>query len=395
MKKSQLIILGIVALAAVGAAYLTRQASQPSSVATTGAGQKVFPSFPLNDVAEIIVTSTSGTASVRRTDNGWVVPQRANYPANFDSISSGLRSVWEMTTAQSVTAGPSQMPRLGLVKPADAEPNKPHGTLLKFLGADGKELAWLLLGKEVQRESAQPMMMNFGGVGRYLMSSAMPGRAWVINDTLSQFAERPADWLDKAFFSVSSLKSIEVEEDGKPKWKAERIEATADIQIVPSGTKENYDPDKVRPLGNVLSFVNFNDVAGKAGENPDPATGLDKPTVATLETFDGFRYKLAIGAATPQNERHVRVQVEGSFKTEREAAKDEKPEDKEQLDKQHAEKLKQLKEKLAREKKLEDWIYLVAEGSLESLLKDRKDFFKETAENEKDQNGKDKSKSDS
>jgi hypothetical protein len=56
---------------------------------------------------------------------------------------------------------------------------------------------------------------------------------------------------------------------------------------------------------------------------------------------------------------------------ERTPGKDEKPEDKEKLDKEFKEQQKKLEEKLAQEKGLAKWTYLVSSWTVDSLLKDR------------------------
>jgi hypothetical protein len=51
--------------------------------------------------------------------------------------------------------------------------------------------------------------------------------------------------------------------------------------------------------------------------------------------------------------------------------KDEKPEDRERRDKEFAENLKRLEERIAREKALAKWTYVAAKSAVEPLLKDR------------------------
>jgi hypothetical protein len=76
--------------------------------------------------------------------------------------------------------------------------------------------------------------------------------------------------------------------------------------------------------------------------------------------------------------------VEGNFPKEREAGKDEKPEDKAKLDKEFKDKQSKLEEKLKSEKKFEKWTYLVAKWGVDPLLKDRKDLLQEKKDEKKD-----------
>ncbi len=380
MKKNQLIILAGVAALALVAAFLIKQGSSPSSSATTGVGQKLFSSFPINDISEIVVTSASGSVAVKRGEEGWVVMERAGYPANFEAISQGLRTLWEMTTAQSVNAGPAQFPRLALVKPTDAKPDSSTATgqYVVFRDAEGKELGWLLIGKEISgAQSQQPMMFNFGPTGRYVVASAAPERAWIVNDSLSQWTAEPTDWLDKTFIAINGIKSVEVKEKDNVRWKAERADRNAEMELVAGETKKEFDPNKVRPIGSVFSFGNFSDVIGR--DVPVETTGLDAPVVASITTFDGFTYTVRIGKANDKDQRHVTVSTEAILPQQREPAADEKPEDKKRLDEEFAANLKTMKEKLDKEKRLEGWVYLVPQSSVETLLKSLEDFVKEPA----------------
>src|SRR5439155_21869465 len=63
--------------------------------------------------------------------------------------------------------------------------------------------------------------------------------------------------------------------------------------------------------------------------------------------------------------------------------KDEKPEDKEKLDKEFKDRLAKLEEKLKQEKGFEQWTYLVSKWTVDPLLKERKDLLAEKKEEPK------------
>ena len=66
--------------------------------------------------------------------------------------------------------------------------------------------------------------------------------------------------------------------------------------------------------------------------------------------------------------------------------KDEKPEDKARLDKEFLAKQEKLNEKLKKEKAFENWSYLVASFTIDTLLKPRSDFLAEKKEEPKKEN---------
>ena len=77
------------------------------------------------------------------------------------------------------------------------------------------------------------------------------------------------------------------------------------------------------------------------------------------------------------------MSVSANLPKERTPGKDEKPEDKDKLDKEFAAKQKPLEEKLKNEKAFEKWTYVVPKYTIENLLKDRKDFLAEKKEEPK------------
>jgi hypothetical protein len=76
------------------------------------------------------------------------------------------------------------------------------------------------------------------------------------------------------------------------------------------------------------------------------------------------------------------VAVNGTFAKERTPGKDEKPEDKEKLDKEFKDKLAKHEEKVKNEKRFEQWVYVVPKYTIEPLLKGRQELLKEEPKKE-------------
>ena len=110
--------------------------------------------------------------------------------------------------------------------------------------------------------------------------------------------------------------------------------------------------------------------------------GLDKPVIATLETFDNFTYTIKVGQKTNDN-YPLTFTVVAQLPKERAPGKDEKPEDKARLDKEFKDAQKKLEEKLAQERTCEKWTYLVSSWTLDPLLKERSQLFVEKKEEPK------------
>jgi hypothetical protein len=96
---------------------------------------------------------------------------------------------------------------------------------------------------------------------------------------------------------------------------------------------------------------------------------------AKIETFEWLTYALKIGGETNSENLLLNVNVSGDLAKERAAGADEKPEDKEKLDKEFKEKQEKLQEKLKNEQRFNKWTYQVSKWTVDTLLKPRTDFM--------------------
>jgi hypothetical protein len=106
-----------------------------------------------------------------------------------------------------------------------------------------------------------------------------------------------------------------------------------------------------------------------------------------LETTEGFSYTVKAAPKGTEEKYLVTVAVTGEFPKERTAGTDEKPEDKERLDKEFKEKTGKLADKLKAEKALEGRIFVVAKYTLDSVLKKRGEFMKEEKKEDAKEDG--------
>jgi hypothetical protein len=203
----------------------------------------------------------------------------------------------------------------------------------------------------------------------------------VVNDALSNVEPKPEEWLNKDFFKVENLKSIAVTStNATNNFKLEREKENGEWKLADIKPGEQLDTAKSGGVTSALSAPSFNDVATNTA--PDK-TGLDKPLVAKLSTFDGFNYDVKVGSKTGEDNYYFQVAVNASLPKERTPGKDEKPEEKTKLDKEFKEKNDKLQEKLKTEKEYEKWTYVVSKWSIDPLLKERKDLLAEKKEEPK------------
>ncbi len=382
MNRKQLTIL-IVLVAVIGGAGLALLKKKDNSFSSGGQklGEKLFPKLPINDVARIQIRQSVGEVNLIKEDDLWRVKERNNYPANFSQISEFLVKAGNLKIGQSEEIGASQFAKLELLEPAKGIGS---GTLLELKDKSGKAIQSAILGKKQMRKSERPS--PYGGdegypVGRYVLLPSDTNNVLLISDAMTEAEAKPENWLNKDFFKVEKVRAVSLAATtATNSWKLTRETESAVWTLADAKPAEPLDTNKVSGIATSISSPNFIDVV------VDPnleQTGLDKPLVLTLETFDGFTYTLKIGKQSGEN-YHFAMTVNANLPKERVAGKDEKPEDKTKFDKEFAGKNKQLEEKLKQEKAFEKWTYLVAKWTIDPLLRDRAQLMVEKKEDPKE-----------
>jgi hypothetical protein len=371
-KQLTLIFLALVILGGAGLVLINR--NRDSWSAPRGKmGQKLLPNFPINDVAAIHVKETADLHLAATNAGSWRVQERGGYPANYSQVRDLLIKMLDLKISQSEPIAPSQLPRMELEPPGKGAN---AGTLVEFLDKQGKTLQSFLLGKKHIQESSNPSPFGGGAFpdGRYLLLSNDTRDLILVSDPLESIEVNPESWLDHDFFKIEKLQSVSlVSTNATNSWKLTRESENAPWVLADTNAGEVLDSNKVSSLAGTLSYASFVDVA----TNPAPAvTGLDQPLALTLATFDHFTYDLKIGHKTPGNNNfYLTVAVAADIPAQRAAAADEKPDDKQKLDKEFQDKTTALKDKLAKEKALGQWVYLVGSTLVDPLIRDRSQLF--------------------
>jgi hypothetical protein len=383
MNRKQVVSL-IIAVVVIGGAGLLVYKNKNKSWEASGGqlGGKVVKNFPMNDVEHIKIKQYAGEVNLAKKNDTWVVQERNGYPANFGNISDLLKKVWELKVAQPVRVGEKQLARLELTAP---EKGTNAGTLVEFKEKGGKTAAALLLGKKQMKESAGNSPYGGGSWpnGRFIMVGNDPKTVAVVSEAFSNIEPKPEEWIEKEFFKIENHKSIAVTSPTPSNnWAVVKETPTNEWKLADAKANEQLDTGKASGVTSALAYPSFDDIATNA--TPEQ-TGLDKPTVAKIETFDGFRYDVKVGKKLADKEDHfMQIAVNANFPKERTPGKDEKPEDKEKLDKEFKEKLAKQEEKLKTEKAFEQWVYVVPKYTLDPLLKGRQELLKEEPKKEEE-----------
>ncbi len=381
MNRKQLtlvIVLGVV-LGALGFYIKSRDTTSWKSTGG-GLGQKLLGDFDLNTVAHIAIKQATNELNLVKKDDLWRVKERHEYPANFEEIQGFLRKAWELKTVQSMPIGPSQLPRLELVAPGQGDKS---GTLVELKDKDGKVIKSMVLGKKHMRGGGDDSSPFGGGGGypdgRYVLVASNPGTVGLISEAWSNIEPKPESWLNKDFFKCEKIKSVALTWTNA--WTLTRETEGGEMKLADAKPNEQIDTTKTSSIGNAFSWPSFDDVAAPDAKPDD--LGLDKPLTAKIETFEGFTYDFKIGNKPIGENYYLSLAVNADIPKERTPGKDEKPEDKEKLDKEFKEKNDKLKEKLDKEKALEKWTYKVSKWTVDPVLKDRPQLMKEEKKEEK------------
>lgn len=368
------IILLLAVLAALVGAVIYQQKDRKSRL-SSGARKGVemrellLPALDVNSVQKIRVKDDKSEVNVALNGTTWTVAERGGYEASFDKISRALLALKEQKNTRKQIVGKESWGKIGVQPPG--EPNAYGiGTLVELMDDKGNLKKSLILGANVT-SSGNANASPFGGSNERMIRIPDDGDTiWVVGNTFSDLETKPDSWIEKAFFDVQKLKSVEVTA-AKPEdsWKASRENADA-TEFTLEGAKagEKLDNGKIN-LTSLLSAPTFNDVLTK-----DKAAETMKGAVkARLVTFEGFTYDVqSVKQKVADADKYfVTVAVSADIAKERAPVKDEKAEDKKKNDDAFAEEKKKKEEKLANEKKLAGWVYEVTEYTVSSLLKSR------------------------
>ncbi len=379
----------LIALAALGVialiVHFIGSGGGISEVSSSTNKAKVFSDFPINDITKIEVKKKDESLEIVKGATSWEVTERENYPANTEEIVKLLRNLWDLDIAQPVVVGRSQYGRLSLLDPASKDaPEEETATVLSFLGKDGKELAQLWLGKIFERSEGRPD--PFGGgmaktdVGRYVKRGD-GNSVYLLADTFVNIKTEPADWIDKSFFKVEKLKSIEIITANKgDDWKLERTEENGDLTLVKAGPNEKLDPNKVSSMKSAFASPQIEDVY--VGE--DKSKEKTGAVTFKIDTFDGFHYEVSVGEKNDLNELPLLVKVSADFPKVRKPGAEESDEEKTKADKEFSDHLASLEKKLADEKRLEGHIFKVRSYVVDSLHKKRSELMEEKKEGDQE-----------
>jgi hypothetical protein len=348
-----LVILG-------GAALVYQRDENARKPANSGVlGQPLFKNLKAADIAAIRIVQPDATLTLQRAENGWSIAERDGFPADLAKVRDFVLKAISLKIGQSEPVAEKDRARVNLDDPA--KKGAAAATLVEFSAADGKALAKILVGKKYFKQEPENAQ-KAPGDGRFVMLPDNPGTVFLVSDPLAQASARSADWIDRTSFQVEKVKTLEVRYPDGSGWRIERAGDNADWKLAGAQPGERIEVTKANAASYSLSLLELADVAPKDAKDDGKMTGLDSPTLINATTLDGLDYAIKVGKLEAQN-YYVSFQVSGE------------PEKDAGADKDRAERIKKLEERLPREKRLSSHVLLIPKSKLDDTLKKRDDLL--------------------
>ncbi|MGH6870262.1 MAG: DUF4340 domain-containing protein [Rhizomicrobium sp.] len=274
-RRRNLAILALAAFASIALAILALNAEQ-REVAPRETPQSFFPNLAshIREIARIHVESKAGTFDVvLKPYKGWVIPQRNDYPASFETLKGTIVGFAALMTIEPKTARRDWLPKVGL-----GAPPKGDGTLIELRDDHNRVLAAMIVGKSV--DIGDPN----GSIGLFVRKPDS-SQSWLVKSPV-EFKSGASDWIEKNVMDVDRARIAEVDVDpaGGESYEARREKPSdADFAVadLPKG-RELSDPGAADAVATAVAGFTFDDAR--------PARDFDFGDAARhiTKTFDGL-----------------------------------------------------------------------------------------------------------
>ncbi|MFH0910602.1 MAG: peptidylprolyl isomerase [Planctomycetota bacterium] len=244
--------LNLLALAALALAALAILAYSPrESPGGFVPGTYLVQGLDPGRIASVTVRKGADPAqgvTLERRGEGFVIAERAGYPASIRRTNDLLRRVSDIRAAQKVTDNPALHAELGVTE-GGAET-----VSVTLRDAGQKPLVALLQGKEVPSDARLSASYIRRATGEN------PDAVYATQDYLL-FTAQPADYMDREIIHLDrkDLVRVTVEASGASYTIARKDEGAAALQGVPEGKRAKEE--QVNEVFGALTTLSFSDVA--------------------------------------------------------------------------------------------------------------------------------------
>jgi hypothetical protein len=197
---SKTCVFFVVAVGAIGLALFTRPTSEEYNVEALR-GTPLVDTFPSDAPKRLeIVTRNAETGDLERFEvaevNGtWTIPSKSGYPADATAqMAAAVEGVVGRDILDVIDAGSGDQAMYGVIDPSDSSADEGHGTHVKLYDGSDKELADLIIGKEVKD---QP--------GQYYVRKAKQDVVYKAMVDLDKFTTNFETWIEKDLLKLSTF----------------------------------------------------------------------------------------------------------------------------------------------------------------------------------------------
>lgn len=228
------------------------------------------------DATRLELTGHDGRFVVELTPQGWVLPDRGNYPANFNEVRQTLITLAQLTTIAPKTARADWLHYLSL-----DDPPRGTGTDLVVKDAGGAVLTHLVFGNVEEQggtSGTAVFVRHPGETQSYLAKAVFPLHGAV------------GDWIKTGLFDLNPgrLQEVVVTPAQGPGYAVGRRFPEDNVNVLQPKNGGTPDPEIINRLGFAVAAFKVTDVR--------PATGMDFKGATLVEgrSFDGIAIRLAV-----------------------------------------------------------------------------------------------------
>ena len=238
----------------------------------------VLPGFSdrLRAASRIVVTSKSARYEIQRTEKGWVLKDRGNFPVRREVLAQFTDGLRSLAYERQMTRDPERLERLGLGDPTKGG----SGVLVQVEDGQGARLADLIIGEEPG--------------GELFLRKAGENQSWRVRGKMPSLRD-PAQWLDLAPLDIdrARIATVNIEPRTGSAYAIGRASAEAGFALAPPNAGlPPLTPNAVPEAATKLSALQPLDVR--------PAAAVAGPAGARvhLHTFDGLLIEAELFAET-------------------------------------------------------------------------------------------------
>jgi hypothetical protein len=281
MKARTTLVLAVLAVGAVAVGWFFGTRPATEQLHEVAAGTPVFAKLGprLGQAARVEIVTAKATLVLAQQDGRWVLPDRANYPADQTRVRQLLIGLVELRRTEPRTADAGEYARLGVEDPHLANSS---AKLLRVLDAAGRPLAELIVGRTWSRTRGDlPESVYIRGPSE--------AQAWLAEGSLPVDDDAPS-WISRAIADIppERIASV-VTTRGTQRLEFTRVKDV--MTLTAPAEHPQLDQFKVDDVGRALDHLTLTDVK-PAGQVPGATIGQ-----TVLTTTDGMVVQATVNKA--------------------------------------------------------------------------------------------------